>query len=250
MEVILLFGDAHLEQNVEIDPSYILFKQVVQKIKPNRIICGGDLADFSYISRWTEGMPGLQEGKRLKEDFDTIAEEIKFFKKYTKEFVFYEGNHENRVRKYLEKNPVLKGILSLEQICKDAGVEYVPTELQPKKILPDLYIAHGLSFNKYFACWTVEKMNENIVTFHTHRTQQYSISFPTGKVISGYGLGCLCNTNPDYLAGKRISGHTNSFAILYVDKDRWQLDTIPIKDGKCMIAGKSYSYIQKEAING
>jgi predicted MPP superfamily phosphohydrolase len=242
LKTIILFGDTHLEQDVATDPSYLLLKQVVQKLKPSKIICGGDLADFSYISRWSEGLPGMQEGKRLKEDFTTIENELKFFKKYAKEVVFYEGNHEARVRKYLEKNPVLKGLLSLEDICAKENVEYITTQQQPNKLLPDLYVAHGLSFNKFFTSWTVERMNENIITFHTHRTQNFTISYPTGKIVTGYGVGCTCSTNPTYLAGQRISGHTNSFAILYVDDDgSWQIDTVIIKDNSCIVAGKKYS---------
>lgn len=241
METYLLFGDVHIEQGVELDDSYKLFKKIVQKIKPTKVICGGDMADFSYISRWVEGLPGLQEGKRLKEDFDSIDNEIKFFKKYSKEFIYVEGNHEARIRKYLEKNPVLKGMLSLEEICNRNAVSYIATENQPYKLLDDLYIAHGLSFNKYFSCWTVERMNENIITFHTHRTQSYSTSYPTGRVVTGYGIGCLCNTNPQYLAGQRISGHTNSFAILHIDGTQWQIDTISIKNGSCIVGNKQYN---------
>ena len=117
----------------------------------------------------------MQEGKRLKDDFETIREEFQFYKKYAKEVVFFEGNHEERIKKYLEKNPVLKGVLSLENICNEENVTYIGTEKQPYRILDDLYVAHGLSFNKYFSCWTVERMNENIATFHTHRTQTYSV---------------------------------------------------------------------------
>lgn len=242
METYLLFGDVHIEQGVELDPSYKLFKKVVQRLKPSKIICGGDMADFSYISRWTEGMPGMQEGKRLKEDFDALREEIRFFKKYTKEFIYFEGNHEERIKKFLEKTPVLKGVLSLESLCEEEKIAYIETGYQPYKLLEDLYVAHGLSFNKYFSCWTVEKMNENIVTFHTHRTQSYSISFPTGKIITGYGMGCLCDTNPPYLAGKRISGHTNSFGVLYLhDTGDWQLDIIPIKHGSCIVGNKRFN---------
>lgn len=242
METYLLFGDVHLEQDVEVDASYQLFKKVVQGIKPNKLICGGDFADFSYISRWSEGLPGMQEGKRLKDDFETMREEFQFLKKYTKELIFFEGNHEERVKKYLDKNPVLKGVMSIESLCEEEGVTYIETARQPYKLLDDLYLAHGLSFNKYFASWVVERMNENIITFHTHRTQTYSVSFPTGKIITGYGIGCLCDVNPEYVAGKRITGHTNSFGILYLhDSGEWQLDIIPIKDNSCIIGKKQYN---------
>lgn len=236
-----VFGDVHLDATTDSDPSYNLFQQIVKKEKFDGAICLGDWLDFSYISQWVEGMPGLVEGKRLKEDFVLLEDELKFFKKYCKEVVYLSGNHEDRVIKYVQKNPVLEGILSIEEICREQKVQFIPTNKQPHRFLSDFFITHGLSINKYFASQLVQNSGSSIVQGHAHRTQSFSYRYPDGRVITGFGLGTLGPLNPDYVQGMRITGWTQSFGILSVEGQHWQFDTIPVTNGKCIVGGKLYS---------
>ena len=247
MNKIIIFGDAHLETMVEPDKSYLLLKKVITTIKPSEIVINGDLLDFSYISSFADGVFGAQEGKRLKDDFDIFKKELQFFKKYSKKVIFLEGNHEARLNKYLEKNPVLKGIMSLQTICEELNIEYVPLNQQPYAYRPDFWITHGLCYNKYFASKTVEQCNVNIVCSHTHRTQSYSISYPNGKIITGYGIGCLSNINPDYTAGLRQNGWTHSFGELLEDESGFQFNTIIIENDSCIVNGKRISLNNNES---
>ena len=112
MTKTLIFTDVHLETGVAADPAYELLKTIMKKERFDSIVCLGDLMDFSYISQWTEGMPGLTEGRRLKEDFNLFENEMKYYKKYAKDVIYLVGNHEDRVQKYVWKNPVLEGIRS------------------------------------------------------------------------------------------------------------------------------------------
>jgi len=241
MKKYIIIGDCHLESGHEEDSAYTLVKKVIKSIKFDGLVNLGDHIDFSYISRYVDGLPGQTEGKRLKDDFTLLRDEFKFFKKYCKEVLFLEGNHEARVSKYLDGDPRLKGIFSLDDICKEEGVEYVPVIKQPFKYLPDLFVTHGISFNKYFAAQIAEKMGTSIIQGHAHRTQQFAYQYPTGERAIGFGLGTLGTTNPDYSAGQRITGHTNSFGVLYVEGDLWQLDMVYITNGSCIIGGKKYS---------
>ena len=243
MRKFLLFADCHLEAEEPTDSAYELVKQIIKKEKFDGIICVGDLMDFSYISKWNEDQPGLVEGKRLRDDLRIFESELAYYKRYTKDVTFLSGNHEDRLIKYINKNPVLEGILSLKEICDEQGVHYVPTELQPYQFIDDLLVTHGLYFNEYFAAKLVQKGGSSIVQFHCHRTQSYSYRYPNGTVATGYGIGTLGSTNPQYSAGKRLTGATQSFGILRVgDSGTWQLDTIMIHNGtSCIIGEKSYS---------
>lgn len=242
MKRTLIFGDSHLESLTDIDPSYNLFKKVVKTIKPDKLIINGDLIDFSYISKFSEGVVGAQEGKRLKADFDIIKNELAFYKKYSSNIIYLEGNHENRLDKYLEKNPVLKGLFKLEDITKDMGIDFIPLNLQPYSIRNDILITHGLSYTKYFSCKHAELSNNNIICAHTHRTQSYTTSFPDGRTITGYGIGCLSTLNPSYTAGIKINGWSHSFAELIESEEsnNFQINIIKINDAdnSCIINGR------------
>lgn len=237
----LLFADAHLESGTAPDPAYELMKTVVKKEKFDRIVCLGDLMDFSYISQWTEGMPGLTEGRRLKEDFQLVSNELKFFKKYAKDVTLLMGNHEDRVQKFVWKNPVLEGILSLKEICDENEVTFVPTNQQPYRLMADFFVTHGLSINKYFASQLVQNSGVSIVQGHAHRTQTFSYRYPDGRVVTGVGLGTLGPLNPDYVAGQRVTGWTQSFGILYAEGDQWQIDVISVNNKRCIINGKLFN---------
>jgi hypothetical protein len=246
MRKYIIIADAHLGSGVEEDSAYLLVRKVIKTGKFDGLINIGDHLDFGYISRYVDGQPGLVEGKRLKDDFELLRSEIKFHKKYCKEVIYLCGNHENRVEKYLLGDPRLEGIFSVKDICEEEGAIYVPVEKQPYRFLPDLYVTHGLSFNKYFAAQIAERAGTNIIQGHAHRTQMFSYQYPTGERATGYGLGTLGPINPSYSAGQRLTGHTQSFGVLYVDGNTWQLDIIYITNNSCMIAGKKYSLINEE----
>lgn len=242
----LVFGDSHLETLTEVDKSYLLFKKVVQILKPSTVIINGDLLDFSYISKFSENVLGATEGKRLKDDFDILRKELAFFKKYSKRVIYLEGNHENRLNKYLEKNPVLKGLFKISDVVNEIEVEFIPINQQPYNYRDDLLLAHGLSFTKYFSCKHVEQCNNNIICAHTHRTQTYTTSFPDGSVLTGYGIGTLGPLNPEYIAGQRLPGWSHSFAEILEDEESRsiQINMILIndKDNSCIINGKKITH--------
>ena len=244
MKKILIFGDSHLETKRGIDSSYTLFKKVVKLSKPNITICLGDLLDFSYISHFTE--LGEAEGKRLVEDLGIFKEELSYFKKCTKEqVIFLQGNHEDRLNKLLLKNPVLIGIVDLAKTCEDIGVTYIPTNEQPYKLFDDLYLCHGLTFAKHFAAKLADTAGCSIISGHTHRTQMFVNSYPDGRIIKSYGIGSLTDIIEYYEKGKRITGHSNSFAELLVDDSGyWQMNIIMIENGKCIMDGKLFTLEQ------
>lgn len=215
-------------------------KKILKLSKPNIIVCIGDLLDFSYISHFTE--LGEAEGKRLVEDVDIFKNELSYYKKYAKEeVIFLQGNHEDRLNRLLLKNPVLMGLVDLRDTCEKLGIKYVPTNEQPYKLLNDLYITHGLCYNKHFTSKLADTAGMSIISGHTHRTQSFVNSYPDGRIIKSFGLGSLTDTIEYYEKGKRLTGHSNSFGELLIDEDYWQFNTVMIENGKCILDGKLFT---------
>lgn len=241
MEKILVIPDCHLESGVDPDPAYKLVRKIAKSIKFDRIVQLGDWLDLNMVSRFVDGSPGLVEGDRLSEELDMFRKEVRYFKNCCKSVMFLCGNHEVRIEKLLDRYPVLKGsIPTLRDICEDEDIEFIEVERQPYLLLPDLYITHGISYSKHYTSQNIERMGSSIIQGHAHRNQSFSYRYPTGETVTGWGLGTLGPVNPTYMAGTRVSGHSQSFGILSVDKDIWQMDVIMIEKQKCIINGKIY----------
>lgn len=242
MKRYLIIGDVHLEHE-DVDDAYLLVKKIAPKLKLTGVVNLGDMMDFSYVSEYTKDSPGLTEGKRLKKDFDILDKEMKFWSKIGKENTFFEGNHEARINKFLDKHPILKGLLDMRDIVERNGYRYISTIKQPCLIAPKVLAAHGLSFSKYYTAKTVTEAGMSIVTGHAHRAQTYTTSYPNSEAITGYGVGTLGPVNPEYFAGKRLAGHSQSILMLYVDENSgsWDMTQHLIKNNSVIIEGKLYT---------
>jgi len=245
----LVISDIHLETREEVDPSYMTIKNMIAKERFDRIIILGDYFDFSYISRFNEDLPGLLEGKRLKDDFSLMESELRWMKKYCKDITYVEGNHEIRVQTLIYKNPVLEGIISIDKICKDIGIPYIATHSQPFAIFKNLYGAHGLALTKYCAASNIEKSGVSIITGHSHRSQVYITSQLSGSPMVGISIGCISSLSPNYVKGKCISGWSQSFAIISSEGDLWDIQMHTLKGHKCIVNNKIYSpFLTKEKV--
>lgn len=251
MKRVLLGGDAHLQQGKEPDPSYLLFKKVCSSLKPNQIILGGDILDMEFLGHFAT--VGQQEGKRLSETLNILKNELAFFKKYSKEqIIFFQGNHEERLDRFLDSQPVLKGSIDFDGIFESMEIKYVPMNQQPYPYLSDLYICHGLFFNQYFTKKHIELLGQSCINFHTHRVQQYINSYPNGKLMQGIGAGSLTETVEYYCKGKTIPNHSHSFIELLIDEEtnKWQANNIIINSDSnsdwCIINNKVYSVAKEQ----
>lgn len=246
MRRILLGGDSHLQQGTEPDSSYILFKKVCAALKPNQIILGGDMLDMEFLGHFAT--VGQQEGKRLSETLDILKKELAFFKKCSKEqVIFFQGNHEERLDRFLDSQPVLKGSVDFEGIFNSMNIRYIPMRQQPFKYLPNLYICHGMYYNQYFTKKHIELLGESCINFHTHRVQQYVNSYPNGKLMQGIGVGSLTEPVEYYCKGKSVPNHSRSFIELLIDDEtgRWQANNIIINSDEnevwCIVNNRLFS---------
>lgn len=232
MQTFIVVSDAHLESGMQEDSSYSLVKRFIKSFRPDTIYLNGDILDFSYLSSYNEAAELLREGKRLQDDYSLLNRELDFFQRYSKKVVYLAGNHETRAERFINKFMNLGDLLSIPYNgrLKERGISWIGEDSQPINITKDLLIAHGIYFNVHFAKKTVETMGESIIVGHTHRRQEYSFSYYGGRVVTCYGLGCLCDTNPSYMKSKN-SGHTRSFGIGYISSSSFSFHNILIDDG-------------------
>lgn len=211
---VLIGYDVHLDTKVP--KVYKLFKQFVADFKPNEIILGGDFMDVSALSAWDYDKKRKMEGRRYIKEYELANKELDFLQKHTKKIIYLEGNHENRVQRYLDKNPEMEGIIEVPIVLnlKKRNIEYL--KMNTYYHLGHIYFTHGLYTNEFHAKKTLMNVGKNIVTGHLHTNQTYMMSMMFQKPIMAYSMPCLCNKSPDYLKN-RPSNWMSGFGVMYID---------------------------------
>lgn len=203
----LNISDIHIPYH---DPfAWQLFLEIVKQVKPTKINVLGDALDFYQLSTFDKDPKQLENG-RLQEDFDTwyrMAVEMRRAAPDYREtdFTFVPGNHEDRLRRYLNRNPELYGLRALElpslMRLDDLGFVFHEVEVE---IVPNLLVGkHGDVVRKdsaFSAKGELEKEKYAIstITGHTHRLGTH-YARTRNRVVKAHENGCLCLLNPEYV---------------------------------------------------
>ena len=182
--------------------------QAIAEYRPDVLIDLGDNADFPSVS--THSQPGSleKEGQRLSRDIDAAIEADRLLFEHMGDFrpkrmVRLRGNHEDRLSRYLQQNPVLEGIIGLH-LLHDDDWEVVPYS----NGAPGVIVIDGLHYAHYFAATNTGRPIGGTATyklaaigspFVQGHVQGYDIGtrqYATGRVIRGIVAGsCL---TPDH----------------------------------------------------
>lgn len=122
---------------------------LINDIKPDLTLDIGDWFDMESLCSYDKGTKGF-EGRRYKKDIeagldaqDRMMSIIKKQKKKLPRFVRTLGNHEYRIVKAVERDPILEGTIGLSDLqSKENGFEEIPF-LTPIQI-------DGVTYQHYF----------------------------------------------------------------------------------------------------
>lgn len=187
------------------------------------VILGGDALDFHSVSRYDH------DGSKL-----TYQQEIEYarqFMAYLREqfpkarIVFKEGNHEERLNKYiLARAPALFGLENCT-LASLIGLSAVGAELvtdQRVIHLGKLRVIHGHEYGGGVnapvnaARWLMLRAKRSAVMGHLHQTSVQPDTDIDGELRIAWSVGCLCGLNPKY---RRLSSRWNhGFATVEMSK--------------------------------
>lgn len=188
-----------------------LWKRVlslINKLKPDYFIAGGDWFDFDLISKWIKEADNRRgcEGKRLKKIYDGFNSEImnpliKVLPKHCRK-IWLEGNHDIRIEKYIDSHPELEGFLEIEENVDLKGWEYYKENEKAK--IGKMYFTHGQEVSGANAIKKIVTDNEsNVFMGHFHTEGIFTKIVPLrGDIHQGVIVGCLGKKNPDYMHNK------------------------------------------------
>lgn len=201
----LNISDLHVPYH---DPfAWQLTLNIVKRVKPTKINIGGDALDFYQLSTFDKDPKQLQDGG-LQENLDQWFQMVRQLQRAAPdecEYTFVPGNHEDRLRRYLNRNPELYGLRALElpalMRLEELGIKYYQDEIE---IIPGLLvIKHGSVVRKdsgYSAKGELERERYAVstITGHTHRLGTHYVT-TRNRVVKAHENGCLCLLNPEYV---------------------------------------------------
>jgi predicted phosphodiesterase len=197
-ERVLLVPDTHCPYHDE--RAWRLMLKAARQFQPHTIIHQGDLADFYAISSHSKDPTRAQQLKqelkavrKLRADLDRLGAKRK---------VFIEGNHEDRLRRYLEeKAPELFGMFDTDSLLQlsENGWQFVPYKSHAK--VGKLYLTHDTgNSGKYTTARALDAFQHSVVIGHHHTTQYAVEGDATGKYRVGAQFGWLGDARQvDYL---------------------------------------------------
>lgn len=227
-----------------------LSRQFIRDLQPGAVHLLGDIIDFYTISRFSR-----DPNRRL-----TLQGEIDSASAYCegvrddapKADIFYsEGNHENRLTRYLHSEAKelaslsclnLPSLLGLDRL----GIKYVEAN-KPYKIGHLLY-THGEIVRKHSgmtASAHIDKYGCSVIHGHTHRLGSYYRT-TMSDTHGGWENGCLC-APPTYMNSPNWQ---RGFSVVWYDGPKFHVEQVPIIRNKYVYQGRAYGIATPDQSNG
>ncbi len=221
-----------------------LMLSVARELRPETIVVIGDLVDFYSVSAHSKDPnrafkleAEVESGVALLGQLDDLGATKK---------VFTEGNHENRLERYLrDKAPELYGMAALSDflVLEENGWVLVPYQQHIK--LGKVYYTHDAGkTGRYSTYQTLDAFQHSVVFGHSHRMSYVVEGDATGASKVGAQFGWLGDVSKaDYM--HRVKANRDwatGFGVSYTDHQTGHtfLTPIPIVQGRCVFNGRLY----------
>src|ERR1043165_3293790 len=172
----------------------------------------GDFLDFDMVSAFNIGKLRVTQNRYIEDDYvyaNKILDRHQAIvrKKNPKaKFVMLEGNHEERIERFIDSVPALQGMLEVENGLglKQRKIEWIRSWSRGEVYrIGKASFTHGLYTNKYHAAKMLDAEAASIFYGHTHDM----MCFPRSRrdkadLQVGQSLGCLCEIEQSYMKGK------------------------------------------------
>lgn len=180
--------------------------KIVSDFDPDIRIAGSDGLDFYNLSRFDKNPIRYKMGG-LQEEIDTwMGGQREWLDASPNAAVkFLMGNHEDRLRRYLWKNPAMWGLDVLEI---SSLLHFEELGISIERTYEELYI-HGVLVLKHGrfvrkdsaysakAHLLDEHHSVTVLTGHTHRVGNHNVTGRNG-IVQSWECGCLCRLDPDF----------------------------------------------------
>lgn len=239
---VLVIPDTHTPHHDK--RAWSIIEKIGRHRRPHSVIHMGDWWDCYLLSRFSKD-PTRQ--LTLKDEIQAVRAqraEVDSWKPKVKKFI--EGNHEDRLRRYLQdKAPELFELTSTDELLEltKNGWEFTPYMDDTK--LGKVYFTHDTGGGgKYSTARSLETYQHSVVVSHHHAIQMFVTGDATGQYQVGAQFGWLGDIDQvDYMHRIKVKRtwalgcgwgyHDTKTGLVY-------LQAVPIVDYTACIEGKVY----------
>jgi len=242
-EKVVFVGDFHIPFH---DVKLVrLFMQFLHYFKPDKLFLMGDVLDCYSVSKFNKNPKRIGT---LQDELDLAEGLINQIYRVVKDIVFFEGNHEERIRTHLKAHPQLFGLRCLEISelldLKSKGVKCYPYMHSPVKY-HGLQIHHG-TYVSIHSGWTSKRHYRDYggcgIIGHCHRGGSYLKRDMQG-VWGWWENMCMCILQMGY---RNFFNWIQGWSVAYfTKKDLFHLEQVPVIKHKFLFQGKLFSAKEK-----
>lgn len=237
IETLLIVSDLQIPFE---DPAAVaVMLKVSADLQPDYLYLNGDISDFYAIS------------SHLPDPRRNLVDELEITKRFLDDIMdatpnatrfFIEGNHEDRLRKYLISHA--SALVGNQAVTVDGQLGLTRrgfTQVAyPHGVLhKTLYVVHGDLVSKHSA-YTAKQMLDHYgisgISGHTHRLGSH-YKTTLGGPLGWWENGCLCNLDLDY---DDKPNWMQGFSIVTFIGNRFWVEQVVIHEGKAIWRGKLY----------
>lgn len=223
-----------------------IVQDVAQDFQPDEIVVGGDFFDCEPVSQYTKD----PKAKILLEDDLAIGRDVLFDlerRSKCKSMVFLQGNHEERIDRYIAKQaPAFAGLDVRKDILKLPDYyRWFPYGRRNKYFMANgrLMATHGTLYNKHVCAAMLAKYpGTSVIFFHTHRFGEAQTVDVHGNVRRAINSGWLGDkSKATYVKDNDEWCHGITLGWFHPNTDRFWLQPVAIVNDQAVVGGKLYS---------
>ena len=217
----------------------------IKDYKPDKVVLLGDVIDFYQLSKFDKN-PNRITG--LQDEIDAARWELGELRKVHKgQITYLEGNHEHRLYRYLNANPEISSLRSINKVESILGLKDFNINYKHHEQIAGVLFKHGNVVRKhssYTAKGEFDNEGTSGVSGHTHRIGAHYVTNRSGQH-AWFEMGHLCSEKAaEYMEGK-VPNWQKGFGVMeYSPHNKlWKVHQIPIVDNKFIAPnGKLYRW--------
>jgi predicted phosphodiesterase len=209
---ILVVGDAHVDEHQSLR-RFKLANKLIKEREPDAVIIIGDFLSMNCLSEWDRNKRATMEGKRYANEINAGNRALDWMLDGTKVKILHyvEGNHENRVPRYLDVDPTFEGHVGIPQDLDLKSRGFVWTPYKQVRTLGGISFTHipcsgnGKAIGNPNVAQKALKLFHNSVVFgHTH-TLDHAAEHRHGSphLNQALSVGCFFEHVDEYAVGSK-----------------------------------------------